>query len=324
MGTSTDRIVLLGRQHQAAIEMHRRILEGSVFLFEREHELQNSLLEAVAEMLFIIDQYAEAKGQLLADATPELAGYISGMNGMRDSIAADVIVDLHVLDLSTYFKSFLMLARSILDKAVPLYSYQFGGTARQFSDKGSKLLKSIRQNPKMTNRVAVIALIEEHKRLWIDSLIDFRNEYAHYSTLLAFRHFRISGERIRREPVTGIVDFEAPSIVVDGQAVEALTYMRAVQEHLTVFLNGFLRSLEFTVIRRPKRYLNCQECQYKFAKKDKDGCVVLNGTLEIREKKPELDYGVIICPACKGTTDTDLKYWRDLGFYMRRESTSKS
>lgn len=293
-----------------------------MFLYEREYELQNTLLEAVAEMLFAIDQYAAAKERILSDGTPELPGYVSELNALRTNLTTDLVVELHTLGLASYFKSFLMLTRSVLDKVVPLYSYQYGGSAKQFSDKGTKLVNALRQNPKMTKRAEAIALIEEHKALWMDALIEHRDEYAHYSMLSAFRHFRIHSERIRREPVVGIHDFEAPSILVDGQAVEALSYMRAVQEHLTVFLNRFLKCLEFTAGRRPKRYLDCQECQHKFAKKTKDGRVVLIGTLEVREKKHELDYGVIICPVCKGTTDTDLKYWRDLGLHLRRERAS--
>ena len=83
------------------------------------------------------------------------------------------------------------------------------------------------------------------------------------------------------------------------------------------FLRQFLLLCEFTPGRRPKHYLHCN-CGHAFAKRQATGAntgklELISGPLEMRVKDRALDYAVIICPKCRGTTDTDLKFWRDEG-----------
>jgi hypothetical protein len=317
MGSATDRFILLGAAHGVVVPDLKRITDGSVFLYEREHELQNVLLESYAEMAYVVNCYRSAFAQLLSNGTPELPDYVKQLNESTFTIDPNATIELHAFDLSTYFKTFLLLTKGALDKLVPLYSYRFYESAKQFSDKGTRLIKAIKNNKRVSRATELVALIEENKRSWIDSLIDLRDEYAHYSNLPAYENFTLTGERANKKEITGIKDFNPPSVRLDGRSIVAMDYMNDVQERLISFFNQFLLYCEFTPGRRPKHYLEC-ECGHHFAKRQKTGpkagrLVLQSEPLELRVKDRSLDYAVIICPKCKRTTDTDLKFWVDEG-----------
>lgn len=313
-----DRIVLLGAAHGFVINDLRQITSGSTFLYDKEHALENVLLEAFAEMSFVVHQFQTSHEHLLANGTPELAGYLKQLNEMSVTGHKDYVVELHAFELSTFFKSFLLLVKAVLDKMVPLYSYRFYDNLKQFSDKGSRLIRSIRNNKNVSKKAELIALIEEAKREWIDGLIELRDEYAHYSSLMEYRNFWIPGEWAGQSTLTGITDFHKPAIVIAGHELDALEYVLAVKTRLVAFLRDFLQLCEFTPGRRPKHYLEC-ECGYAFAKRVKAGAnkgrlSLTSAHLEIRVRDRALDYGVIACPRCGGQTDTDLQFWRQEGF----------
>ncbi|WON75082.1 hypothetical protein [Nitrosospira sp. Is2] len=318
-GVSTnDRIVLLGAANGAILEDLAAITAGSTFLYDKERELQNVLLEAFVEMVFVVRQFQSAHDYIVANGTPELPSYLSQINNSPRGIPNGVVVELHAIDLSTFFKSFLLLSKAVLDKLAPLYSYRFYEHIPQFSDKGTRLIRSIKNSGRVTRKVEMIALIQNAKAQWIDDLISLRDEYAHYSSLKEYRNFWLTTERIGMGPIKGISDFHRPSIEIAGQPRDALGYIIQIKSELISFLNEFLRLCEFTPERRPKHYLNC-ECGYAFAKRQSNGprkgrLELTANHLELRLKNRTLDYAVIICPKCGATTDTDLKFWRDEGF----------
>lgn len=326
MGSASDRFILLGVAHGFVIDDLKAITAGSTFLYEREHELQDVLLEAYAEMVFVVRQFSESHADLLANGTPELPNYITEINELSVRLADDAIIEVHAFDLSTYFKSFLLLAKSVLDKLVPLYSYRFYDNLKQFSDKGTRLIKSVRNNRHIVRKAEFIDLVSDHKQKWIDDFINLRDEYAHYSSLHGYQNFCTTGRQVRGRPINSIVDFDRPSILVGGGRIDALDYVVRIKAELIAFLNAFLLLCEFTPGRRPRHYLNC-ECGYAFAKRLTDGprkgkLKLTAPTMELRVKDKSLDYGVLICPKCRRTTDTDLKFWREEGFNLSDQPPS--
>jgi len=318
MNKNIDRIVLLGAAHGIVIDDLKQITSGSTFLYDKEHELQNVLLEAFAEMSFVVHQFQNSHDHLVAHGTPELDNYIAQLNEASFPPNTNFIVELHAFDLSTFFKSFLLLAKGVLDKLVPLYSYRFYDNLNQFSQKGTRLIRAIKNNKNVGKKTELISLIEHAKNEWIDALINLRDEYAHYSNLKEYRNFWIPDKAIGNRTFSGIVDFNKPTIEVSGVQREALGYMLMLQEKLIKFLQEFLQLCEFTPGRRPKHYLEC-ECGYVFARKPKSGTkhgrlVLTSAHIEIQVKNREMDYGVIVCPNCGAKTDTDLQFWRNEGF----------
>lgn len=315
---AVDRIVLLGAAHGIVIEDMKEITSGSTFLYEKEHELQNTLLEAFAEMTFVVRQFQESHASLLANGTPELADYVTQLNEADFRQAKNLIVELHAFDLSTYFKSFLLLAKAVLDKLVPLFSYRFFDNLDLFSNKGDRLVARIKGNRHVQRKADFIALIKRAKDEWLDALVDLRDEYAHYSTLKEYSNFWVPGESIGQRKFTGIQDFNRPSVFVAGNRVDALEYILSIKSQLIRFLRDFLRLCEFTPDRRPKHYLSCERCKHMFAKrtKTKDGKDRLTLTaphIEIQIKDRGRDYGVIVCPKCGGKTDANLRFWNQEG-----------
>ena len=317
MGFATDRFILLGAAHGVVIDDHKSITEGSVFLYEHETELQNILLEAYSEMAFVVNRFQSAHMDILKNGTPELANYLSQINDVSLNIPPEAIIELHAFDLSTYFKTFLLLAKGALDKLVPLYSYRYYDTIKQFSSKGSRLIKAINNNKRVSRPQDFVALIEKNKKDWIDTLVDLRNDYAHYSSLPAYQNFTLLGERANKKGLFSISDFTPPLIVINGVSIDALDYMLSVKNQMVDFFRQFLLLCEFTQGRRPKHYLSC-ECGHEFAKQQKSGMnagklKLTSGPLEMKIKDRKLDYAVIICPKCNRTTDTDLKFWQNKG-----------
>jgi len=240
MGSASDRIIFLGAAHGFVIDDLNAITAGSTFLYERESELQNVLLEAYAEMAFVVKQFSESHADLLANGTPELPNYIAEINALSEELADDVVIEVHAFDLSTYFKSFLLLAKGVLDKLVPLYSYRFYDNLKQFSDKGTRLIKSVRNNSHIARKAELIQLISDHKQRWIDDFIELRDNYAHYSNLRGYQNFCTTGRQVQSHAINSILDFDRPSILVGGNRTDALDYMLHIKTEIIAFLNAFL------------------------------------------------------------------------------------
>jgi hypothetical protein len=315
---SVDRVVLLGAAHGIVIEDLKEITLGSSFLYAKEHQLQNVLLEAFAEMAFVVHQFEKAHESLLATGTPELDTYVRQLNEAEWQGSTNLVVELHAFDLSTYFKSFLLLAKAVLDKVVPLFSYRFYDNLDTFKDRGDRLIGNVKKNGHVLRKTEFIALIERAKTEWLDALVALRDEYAHYSNLKEYVNFWAPGDWIGKRRLTGIQDFCRPSVEVAGEKVDALEYILSVKAHLVHFLREFLQLCEFTPDRRPRHYLSCEGCGYAFAKRaksgDKKGRLSLTSpgiAIEIKDRAK--DYGVIICPRCGGKTDTDLQFWKAEG-----------
>lgn len=110
MGSASNRIILLGAAHDFVIDDLKSITASSTFLYEKEFELQNVLLESFAEMAFVVQQFQSAHTYLLVNGTAELPNYVEQLNDQSLKLSPDTIIELHAFDLSAYFKSFLILA----------------------------------------------------------------------------------------------------------------------------------------------------------------------------------------------------------------------
>jgi len=104
--------------HETTMEDIKKITRGSFFLFEQEHRLNNILIEVFYEMSFLINQFKEVQNKLLTESSPNIEYFINGLNEASFG-KKNIIVEFHSLSLSVYFKSFLILSKSVLDKLVP-------------------------------------------------------------------------------------------------------------------------------------------------------------------------------------------------------------
>jgi hypothetical protein len=323
LNSSRDKLVLISAAHGVAFADNRQITLGSTFLYDKENRLLSVLLEAFTEMAFIVHEFQKAHGELLAHGTPELDVYITQLNEIASTTSANYTIELHAVDLSTYFKAFLLLARAVLDKVVPLFSYMFNDNLNTFSHKGDRLINRIKHNVNVSKKAEFVSLIQRAKVEWLNDLVDLRDEYAHYSNLKEYTNFSVPGEWVGQRKFASILDFHRPVVDIAGKRVEALEYMLSIKAELVSFLRAFLQLCGFTPDRRPRHYLSCEECRYAFAQRggrgDKKSRTLLKSDIEIQVKDSAKGYGVIICPKCGGKTDTDLEFWRGEGFSVERQ-----
>lgn len=319
----------MGSTHQIVIEDLRQIFAGSTFLYDKEHELSNILSEAFAEMAFVVHCFKASHAHLLSHGTPELQAYIDELNELKTPPSSNIVIELHAFDLSTYFKSFLLLAKGTLDKVVPLYSYRFYDNLQQFSDKGTRLIRRIKKNKNVPNKQEFILLIEEAKSAWIDNLVALRDEYAHYSSLKEYMIFWLPGEWIGQKKFVGISDFYRPTLILTEKTVDALEYVLSIKKDLVKFLIEFLQLCDFNSDRWAKTYLQCEGCGHVFAKRIRGAArrsqiIMTSPNIKIEIKDRPRDYGVIVCPKSSAKTDTDLQFWKNEGFsFFPSESYSE-
>ncbi len=308
-----DRIIFLQNDKPQNVRSEfKEITKGSTFLYEKEHELSHVLLEAFSEMAFLVYCFEKTYNRLITNPPAEVKDYINQLNETSTIHATNCIIEFHSTALSTYFKTFLILSKTVLDKIVPFYSYIFSGTLYQFDKKGKKLLDSIKRSKHVPKKDQMIELIEGAKSEWINSLISLRDQYVHHSNLRQYKNFWAPGEWVGSRKFKGLSDFHKPMVEVAGKEVDALKYMLMIKAKLVIFLNKFLLFCEFTPGRRPKCFLRC-DCGYQFAKKigeyPKGGKIQFFGDLKLEIKDQEKRYGVIVCPKCGDKTDTDLDFW---------------
>lgn len=302
----------------AEIDRVDQVFSRSTFQFQKEVRLHNSLLESLAEFNYAVAQFELRTQEWLTHGTPETRHYLAELNGMDPGSASPVyMIEFMGFDLSTFFKTALVLARSSLDKLVPLYSYRFMDNAKTFSDKGSVLIRRISENRHLADQKGMIDLLTANKGQWIDELVDLRDEYIHYSELKEYRGFLLDGARVGQRRDFTLADFDTPSVELKGGRRGALVYLREVQDNLHEFIRAFLVHCDFSDARRPKRYLSCDDCGFAFAKKIKGqppGVKVLT-PISIQVEDASKDYGFVECPKCGGITETDLQMWRELGVF---------
>lgn len=227
-----------------------------------------------------------------------------------------IILELEVVDLSALFKVYLLLVKAALDKLIPLYSYLFFSNLKQFNDKRERFLKEAKNNGHVKHKDQFVELIKTVKSEWLDTIIDLRDEYAHYSSLKAYSSFVLNFD----SGVSGLNDiskFQRPSLTLPNGTVDALKYMIDTKVQLLRFASCFIRLCDYNNSRRPKRYLKC-ECGHEFAKKIKGkipspSSIIFDKHIDIQVMDISRDYGVIRCPRCGGQTETDLEYWRSIG-----------
>jgi hypothetical protein len=290
--------------------------ENSVFIYEKEIGLLNTFLSACRELSHVVSEYERKLSLVLANGTPSLASYIEEINGLEKTPMPPITIELEVVDLSALFKVYLLLAKATLDKLIPLYSYRFYSNLRQFSDKGERFLKEVKNNRHVKHKDRFIELIKTAKSKWLDTVIKLRDEYAHYSSLKAYSSFILNID----SGVNGLKDissFHQPSLTLPNGTVDALKYMIDTKEQLLHFTSRFISLCDYNDSRRPRHYLKC-ECGHEFAKKAKSKApspsgITIDNHIEIQVLDISRDYGAIRCPRCGGLTETDLEYWRSIG-----------
>jgi len=255
-----DRFVLLGQAHKAAIELEKQIVGSSQFQFQAEVKRLNAMLGTVAELDLAVRRFELSRKRIATEATPEFKDYLRQINELGP--ARRHAIELHDIELSLDFKTFLLLAKATLDKAVPLYSNRFHDGLRQFENKGTKLLQCVKRNKKVTAPQQFVELLTKAKKQWIDDLIGLRDEYAHYSQLPEYRNFELAPGVY---PVTSIEDFTPATIEVRGVRRDALAYMTEVRLELVKFLRDFISLCGFTRERTPNTYFKCDNCGKPFA-----------------------------------------------------------
>lgn len=302
-----QKLIFLGTDHALISDDLKAITAGSTFLYEREHELVNTLTSAFGEMAYCIRQFQEYEENLIVNEKCRFETYFKEKwFGQISSQMPEQepIIELQTVELSTFFKTFLLLTKSVLDKLVPLYSYRFDSNLNQFRKNGSTLLKEIELNNSIAHKFELIKLIQTAKAEWLDQLIEFRNEYTHNSSLNEYRNFWTPAICTNSRQIKSVADLNKPTIFVKGSAVEATKYMLSTKIALINFIQEFLQLCDFNPERRPKHYLSC-ECGYQFAYKSKD----MLGRDEIQLNKDDLkivikdkgrDYALIMCPQCGG------------------------
>jgi hypothetical protein len=315
---SMARIVILDRVvvEEGASEKLAEQTKGSVFIYEKEIELLNTFMSSCRELSHIVSEYERKLSCVLSNGTPSLASYIEEVNGLDMASKPPIVLELEVVDLSALFKVYLLLIKSTLDKLIPLYSYRFFSSLKQFNDKGTRFLREVKNNGHVAHKDQFTELIKAAKSEWLDTIIDLRDEYAHYSSLKEYSSFML----ILDSGVNGLKDissFQRPSLTLPNGTVDALTYMKDTKARLLHFTSRFIDLCDYNNDRKPKRYLKC-DCGHEFARKIKGkspsySTITVDKSIEIQVLDISRDYGVLRCPRCGRKTETDLEFWRSLG-----------
>lgn len=318
------RIIVLEEKSDYA--MLRRVGAHGHFLYEKERSVSAALFGAFSELDLLVNEYESALEQRLRDGFPSLdkLNEEARQNNQPMPKYRSTIAILHCAELSARFKLFLLLAKAILDKLMPLYGYRYSRNSGSFRDKGAKLIADVRQNKHIKEGPALIELIQKAKGAWLDDLIELRDRYAHHSGLDEYRDFWIDLEGLDPNTWPEFPAFNPPTIDVAGERIDALKYLKDIREHLVVFASEFIRFCDFSEDRRPRTYLHCDECRFEFAKwegksKGNRGRLEIIGDgIVISVKDRDRNYGTVQCPQCGGETDTDLSFWEREGFVAQK------
>lgn len=221
-----------------------------------------------------------------------------------------------------YFKIALPLAKSTLDKVVPLFDYRYSTSLGTFSKEGKLLIKELKRNgasKSIRQGEELVSLIDAARVDWIEELVRLRDEYVHFSDLKEYSGFWLPGDRLEQSPISGVSDFKIPSIKLLQGPMGALDYLLRTRGRLLAFLREFLRLCGFGGDRRPHMFTQCESCRFQFADKTKSsamtpGSFKFRGHVSVRVVKAGKDYGLIICPKCGEETETDLAVLRQNGY----------
>ncbi len=313
------RIVILDsveKEKEGASEVLTKLTEGSAFVYKKEIDLLNIFLNACRELCHVVSEYEKKLSLVMNSGTPSLNAYIKEINELDMKSMPSTLVELEVMDLSALFKIYLLLVKSSLDKLIPLYSYRFFGSIKQFNDKGARFAREVLNNRHATNKESFVELVNTAKSSWLDEIIDPRDQYAHYSSLREYSSFTLILDS-QVNGVKSICDFQQPTLALRSGTVHALSYMKDTERKFLDFARCFIRLCDYNSERRPKRYLRC-DCGHEFAKKTKGKTsasfgLTVEGNFHILVMDSSRDYGVLVCPRCGRHTETDLELWRSLG-----------
>ena len=303
-----NRIVLLDETSSKNNPDVSEIFDALLFIHEKERLLMLRLESNVLELCYVMQQYKRIYQDTLNNGTSLLEHYMKEINASQ-TVNVDIILELMSTELSTYFKSYLILVKSVLDKMVPLFDYRFNYTLTKFSDKGDKLLKVLSKKFKGQNKEELIQLIEKNKKEWINDVITLRDSYIHYSNLPQYMDFHLLVGKGIKKTVEGIEDFNEPIITLkNGNAIKAIDFLEKTFEALKGFVREFLTLCLYDRYNKPRLRLKCN-CGFEFGKINDGVLKVESGGFQINQIDKKYHHGVMICPKCSKKTDTDFDYW---------------
>lgn len=166
----------------------------------------------------------------------DIAGY--------DGPSPYVMLNYTGTSLQAGMLSLLVSAKSVLDVfgqfVESLARRKYASLKLQFHSKGEKLLRFLRrcELSQLPERDGLISLIQEHKALWVDRLIDHRDHMVHHGVLLSFEPMYL----MVATPI-GPIDLSQtvhPSIRGEGDLV---AYAKSVERNLDLLLTGALALL---------------------------------------------------------------------------------
>lgn len=311
-----NRIVILDSNHGDAIPDMNEIFKGTIFIHAKENQIQNTLCSAIRKLNFSIKSY-QARYNFLIDKknNPELQYYIDELNNI-DTQENDQEIELEDTRLSYYFKTYLVLVKSVLDKTVPFINYRYKFDEKTFESRGDKLLIFLRKKYKGHNAGDLIKLIEENKADWLDGLLTLRDNFVHYSNLNDYKDFSIILNTKTTKIIKDLDDFERPHILYEGIKINALDFLNQTHYRLKIFLNNLLIGFEFNIYHKPDFVTKCNKCDFQFAEiveTPKGRSFIFYKPLAIMVYNKEYEHGLIACPNCDKEFEVSLTRLKEFG-----------
>lgn len=150
-----------------------------------------SKLEIISYHIFSINMRIELGGNLLPEMLDDLEVDISKDINIRRraGIEKNRWIEFYDYVLISHIEGALIQSKALLDSIAQMYSIAFNRDIRTFSKSGKSILNDINAlNDKFASyQVALSKVISEHKEIWIDETIKYRDFVVHYGQLREFR-----------------------------------------------------------------------------------------------------------------------------------------
>jgi len=275
----------------------RVIFEDLTLIHEKERELSNNLSVTFAELLFLINGYLQRHELILKNGHPGFDHFLKEAKDNNDCIP--IVYEIIDTELSTYFKSSLVLSKSILDKLVALFEYRYNYTKKTFDSRGKHLKKYLETKYHGSNKNQIISLIEQNKIDWIDDLLQLRDDFTHFSELRQYSSFYIHVPQKISE-VKSVKDFIEPQIVIGKNRYNAVNYLHFIYDSLLTFCSMFLKYTGFDNYYHIDMKYKCDKCSTKFFKliDSSKNIGEPNQGLKIQLINKKYNHGKITCNKC--------------------------
>lgn len=107
---------------------------------------------------------------------------------IRNALRVDRRIEFYDYIFVAHLEGILIQSKSLLDSLTQFYSLTFGRRIKVFESRGRKMLRDISSLPDNleTYRNSLRNIIKDAKELWIDEVIDYRDQVAHHGQLPGF------------------------------------------------------------------------------------------------------------------------------------------